>query len=396
MGNGNDFMKIGDVFTDFIEADSGTKGGYARVLQVKKKSDDIKGPSELALKIMRSDVVWQQGFTRFVEEIKVLSFVLEKSKENNTPVYETINKLYGFGFLCSRFSASLEKQVTYDCEMLVCDSLEEFVLKGNEFLANSSIDWVPFVLLELANFDDSLFRKIATLPKDEQTLYRIPTGEIILMSVQLLDVLEFLHSEGYAYIDWKPEHVHWNGETRKAKLIDWNVTCPLDAEPGAKQNILDDVRMFCGAILYSSITMVDLSGKQLGARPTTKEYFGNPVMQARMRYAIDDVIFYKAYKYLDEHLVEIIRKGLSKKNSFKTPYELKKQLIEYAQESLGVDIYDVNDPYFNALASLREAEGALRRAYSFLGDATLKNGPQKEFDRVSKIILRAQNNLHLP
>ena len=73
--------------------------------------------------------------------------------------------------------------------------------------------WLPYLVVDLAPYDDSLLRQIYNQPpNDPSGLFRLPTGEAIVMAIQLLDVMTYLHQNYHrAYMDWKPEHIFWNG-----------------------------------------------------------------------------------------------------------------------------------------------------------------------------------------
>lgn len=77
------------------------------------------------------------------------------------------------------------------------------------------------------------------------------------MALQLLDVIEYLQQQELAYMDWKPEHIYWDNQAQQVKLIDWNVTNILQNNNEPKNIIHEDLRLFCGAALYCSMTLSD-------------------------------------------------------------------------------------------------------------------------------------------
>lgn len=392
----------------FKPIDIDAPGGFARVVRVStKKYDELQ--TEFAFKVMRHDLRSSEKVRlHFENEIALLYKINEYKKD--TKIVRPVTRIYDSGYVPVKVVESIESYRKPDINLPIvrtAGNIEEFIKQGEEL---DTDEWVPFLLVEMAGFNDSLFRQIQRRPSENhrRELYRLPTGELIVMATQLLDLMTWLHNTlGIAYIDWKPEHIHWNGE--EVKLIDWNVTSPLRKNPGPAKNIRDDVRLFCGAALYCGLTLLDPEGgKKIGPRPT-RDIVG-AIDETRRRYLTDDPQFYQAESFLDEQIKQIVRKGLNPKDGYESPEELKQALQDYARSQLGLIINNVVqdheneiDPegdagfeYWLALKKVREAQRNLSDAFDHLKTATRIRGGNEEFDRLAQVISEVQRNFPLP
>ena len=186
--------------------------------------------------------------------------------------------------------------------------------------------------------------------------------------------------------------------TRKVMLIDWNVTIAFDEGPGEKQNIRDDLRLFCGAALYVSLTFIDPDdpNKPIGPRPTTD--FISPIPEIRRRYWTDHPEFYQRGAKLDDKIKHIIQRGINPKHGFNSIQELKTSLIGYAQEELGITENELtlqsepNSAYFMALMEMRLAQQKLLQAQQHLLEAIKQNGKTSEITRTFDVIKHTLKN----
>ena len=71
--------KLGNLYTDFSRIDLDTRGGYARVSQVKTRGQSGY-PDYCAIKIMRHEINFLQGMERFEDELKMLSNIVNDSE----------------------------------------------------------------------------------------------------------------------------------------------------------------------------------------------------------------------------------------------------------------------------------------------------------------------------
>ncbi len=243
--------KLGDLYSDFIRIDLDARGGFARVAEVKTNGE--KGiPEHFAFKVMRHEHKEDRTkvIQRFENEIDLL---IKISGDTKAP--SAITKIFDCGFISAEVSQNLHNRETPDPEMKIISSrlnVQDFQQQKSKLEKEAPGQWLPYHVVELAPYDDSLLRQIHAQPKDDPFgLFRFPTGEVITMAMQLLEVMQYMHTTyRLAYMDWKPEHIYWDGLNSQVKLIDWNVTANLDEIPGEKQNIRDDIRLFCGAVLY--------------------------------------------------------------------------------------------------------------------------------------------------
>jgi hypothetical protein len=388
---------LGDFYTDFSRIDlDNTRGGYARVADVISQEDG--NSVHRAFKLMRHEIDHQTAMERFEEELKLLALINQDNK-HPTPV----TKIFDSGFASVELSHALQQRNVPNSKLEIFPTgtnVDNFVGKWNELQIQEPGNWLPYLIIELAPFDDSMLRQIHHQPPDDTSgVYRLPTGEVVIMSLQLLDVIEYLHTNYQrAYMDWKPEHVFWSGMEKRVKMIDWNVTAPLDDGPGKEQNIRDDLRLFCGGVLYTSLTFVDPDDpmKPIGSRPTTE--ISRPIQQIRRRYWTDNPNFHHCEATLDNKIKEIVREGLDPNKGFEHPQQLRMKLLEYAQQELGMtegDLVPDAEPsgaYFKALAEMRAAQRQFLKAQRHLIDMIEVKGETPEFKRLFDSIKRALVN----
>jgi len=389
--------KLGELYFNFIRIDHDTRGGYARVSEVKTNGQKTL-PELCAFKLMRHENDYDRGMERFEDELTLLANITSDPKAP-----PAITRIYDSGFVPVELSENLQKRETPNLEFEIISTgteVKDFLQLKSDLQKKNPNHWLPYLAVELAPYDDSLLRQIHNQPKDDPTgLFRLPTGEVIIMALQLLDVMQYLHTAQHrAYMDWKPEHIHWNGMNKQVKLIDWNVTTKLNDGPGEKQNIKDDLRLFCGAALYIGLTFIDPDDptKPIGPRPTQE--LASPVSEIRRRYWTDKPDFYQRDSTLDDNIKRIIRRGLDPKQSFDSIDKLKTELFEYAEQELGLNKTELslrsesNSPYLKALAEVHQAQEQLLQAQQHLMKAVGENGSKLEFTRLFDAIKQALKN----
>ena len=393
-------MPIGDFYTEFSRIDLDTRGGYARVAQV-KTNEELGYPEYCAFKVMRHEIDAQRGLERFEDEIELLA---EMTRDDSAP--SAITKIYDSGFVQAELSKNLHnrEKIKNGLEIISTGTDVKEFRKQKEILnAGQGGDWLPYLLVELAPYDNSMLRQIHAQPEEDPSgLFRLPTGEVVLMALQLLDVMSYLHENHFrAYIDWKPEHIFWDGASNQVKLIDWNVTTRLDDDPGRKQNVKDDLRLFCGAVLYIGLTFIDPdtpshATHSIGPRPTTD--LNSPVPEIRRRYWTDKPVFHQRDAALDDNIKELMRKGLDPNAGFDSIQKFRNALLQYAKTDLGITESELtfksppSSPYFKSLIELRAAQKGLLTAQGHLMEAVGTHGQTSEFLRLFNAIKRALKN----
>jgi hypothetical protein len=389
--------KLGDLYTDFFRIDLDARGGYARVADV--VSHQEQGNSvHRAFKILRDGIDFQRGLEKFKDEQCLLTSI---NQDINAPL--PITRIYDSGFVDSKLSHDLHERNEPDPEVVIHSTgakPDDFLKMEKSLNAVETGKWLPYLAVELAPYDDSLLRQIHHQPKEDPSgLYRLPAGEVVAMAIQLLGIMEYLHtSHERAYMDWKPEHIFWSGRSNQVKLVDWNVTVPLADGPGREQNIRDDTRLFCGAALYISLTFVDPDNpmKPIGPRPTEEPQ--NAVPEIRRRYWTDNPNFYQRGATLDDRIKTIIRRGLDANKGYESPLELREELLNYAKQELGVAEGDLlpgstpESPYFKALANMHVARDQFLQVQESLLSLIGTKGANPEFTWMFKTIKQALSN----
>lgn len=396
----NEQNELGEVYSDFHRIDLDMRGGYGRVAEVFALRSQDKFPQR-AFKLLRHENDFQVGFDRFIQEQLLLSSINE---DQTAPL--PITKIFDSGFADIELSQALHQKDTPNPRIPIYstgNNTEHFKNTGKELHKKEPGRWLPYLVVELAPYDDNLLRQIRHLPKDNATmsdLYRLPTGEVIAMAVQLLDTIEYLHKTyKRAYMDWKPEHIFWNGFNKQVKLIDWNVTEPLEKGLGVKRNILDDIRLLCVTILYIGLTFNDPDDptKPIGPRPT--EEYENPISEIRLRYWTDNPNFYRRDSTLDEKIKGIIRKGLNPKQGYESPTELKAVLLDYAKQEWDVTPAELlpnsaaESQYFKWLSELRMTQYQLLQTQQSLFKAFETKGVTHELSWLSEMIKQTLVNI---
>jgi hypothetical protein len=389
--------KLGDLYTDFARIDLDTRGGYARVSQVKTHGRKNL-PEFCALKLMRHENDYNKGIERFEEEIKLMTNI---TRDPSAPT--AITRIYDSGFVPIELSDSLHKRKLPNPKLEIISTglrVQDFIEQKDKLQNNIHNQWIPYLVVELAPYDGSLLRQIHNQPQEDPSgLFRLPTGEVIVMAIQLLEVMQYLHTKHHrAYMDWKPEHIHWDGVNKQIKLIDWNVTSALNDGPGEKQNIKDDLRLFCGAVLYIGLTFVDPDDptNPIGPRPTKE--MDSPVPEIRRRYWTDKPNFYQRSLFLDDEIQGIVSKGLDPKHGYESIQNLKAVLINYAKKTFGASESEFlpksvsMSSYFKSIAEVRTAQQELFQAQQYIIDAIRDNGSTPEFTRLFNAIKHALKN----
>ena len=390
-------IKLGDLYSDFSRIDLDTRGGYARVAEARTNSND-NFPEICAFKIMRHEIMYAEGIKRFEEELKLLTAI---TNDQNAP--NAITKIYDSGFVPVELSVSFYEREPPSKGLEIIRTgldIQNFLDQRSKLEKDSPNHWLPYLIIELAPYDDSLLRQIHNQPtEDHDGLFRFSTGDVIITALQLLEVMDYLHKKhGRAYIDWKPEHVHWNGTNMQVKLIDWNITTQLDESPGQEQNIKDDLRLFCGAVLYVSLAFADPDDptKPIGPRPTKE--LESPVHELRRRYLTEKPNFYQREITLDSKIKKIICKGLHPRDGYDSIVNLRETLVDYARVELGVTEEELTlrskplTHYFSALTNVHIAQYKLFQAQQNLYEAIKLSGNKDEFKRLFEAVNRALRN----
>lgn len=406
--------KIGDLYTDFVRIDLDARGGYARVAQTKiVNRPDF--PDYCAFKIMRHELEnHQKGMDRF--EVELQTFI-KIFKDKNFPL--AITKIFDSGFVDSRVSNVLQKPRVENDNTRKIENIDpewKIISTGgdlNAFLEEkahikgNTAQWLPYIAVELAPYGNSLLRQIHKHSADPTSYSNLfPVGEVVSMALQLLDVMEYLQQHELAYMDWKPEHIYWDNQTQKVKLIDWNVTNMLQNNGERKNIIREDIRLFCGAALYCSMALSDPEDMQKPIGPEPK-LSNNSASFLRQRYLTNDPNFYERGAMFDDDIKQLVKKGLDPFQGFDTPQEVKNALKKYAEKNLNSpgSVNSSTRPLIGGIP--RDAAQHYRQARSYIsaGDlqlalASLRRAVETaqelgvEFTDAKKVLKTVQSRLY--
>ncbi len=334
--------KIIDLYNDFVRIDLDARGGYARVADVVTHQED-GSTAHRAFKLMRHELGdeldgKQIGLQRFENELRILIGI---DKDESAP--SAITRIYDSGFVAVELSKKLhELQKGHNLNpnpnleiVSTGKNFQKFLDVKSALMEKEPGRWLPYLVVELAPYNDSLLRQIhAQSGGDFLNLYELPVITIVEMALQILDVIDYLHKKlHFAYIDWKPEHIYWNEASRQLKLIDWNVTTPLNGGLAEKRTIREDIRMFCGAALYCSLALTDPEAltRPIGTIPSLRK--DKPLVPViPPRYWTDNPNFYQRDDILDEEIKQIVKKALDPSQGFNSPQELKSALVQYNED----------------------------------------------------------------
>jgi hypothetical protein len=330
---------LSELYTDFCRVDLDAPGGYARVADVVARQKDGTFKHR-AFKLMRHDLLdlldgKRVGLQRFENELRIL---LEITGDKTVP--SAITWVYDSGFVDAELSKGLRNlrhkderlNPTPDLEIISTGTdIQKFLEMKSILMEQEPNRWLPYLVVDLAPYNDSLSRQIKTQTAGKTpNLYALPVNTIVEMSLHLLDVMDYLHRKfGIAYIDWKPEHIYWSEASKQLKLIDWNVITQLEGGLEEKQKIIrEDIRMFSGAALYCSLALTDPEElkKPIGPVPNMPE---EKIPVILPRYWTDKPNFYQREEILDEKIKQIVQKALDPNQGFNSPQELKNILLQY-------------------------------------------------------------------
>ena len=362
--------KLGDLYTDFSRIDLDTRGGYARVVRARTLGQSGI-PEFCAFKIMRHDLVEpQKGIDRFEGELSTLIKITQ-----NSDFPSPITRIFDSGFVDARLSKNIQKPKSMMAKSHTIEKVNpefEIISTGTDlhaFLeakASPEINrWLPYLAVELAPYDNSLLRQIRQQsPETILNPFFFSASEIVDMAQQLLTVMEYLHKEHeLAYLDWKPEHVYWDSPSQQVKLIDWNVTNKLSSGAERRRIVREDIRLFCGAVLYCSVALNDPEDmhRPIGPEPSS-------ISSLQRRYWTDDPEFYERGALFDDHIKLLIKKGLDPNQGFNSLDELKEALSAYAEPTFNTFEFPESDNESDGVSNdvPQDAVQNFRRARSYI------------------------------
>ncbi len=428
---------FGDYFNTLDPIDEDAQGGYARVAEVEALF--LRTGAKAAFKVMRtkdmtgtplSPETWEK---RFLAEFRILNAF---AQEEDVPAIFT--PLLGSGYVRRDILEALEEyEVPYDVPVYFTGRDEQSFIETHERLEKKFPKrFLPFLVVELAPYRDSLFRQIRRRrwhgeSRPRGVAPRLPVGEALQLSYQLLEGLRWFHTHiGRIYLDWKTEHIYWSAwrlgvhtaleakgdwmRPLQGRLIDYNVTGELKDAPDREAALREELRLFCGAVLYPALTLYDpeSDGKPLGGKPTRVPERGS--QDAHLRYRVKGTLtFYEgADERLDKPLKEILRTGLENGGGYTSVEALQAALSEYARRYLDLEFRNPLKPgassflhprgisgqnYLRALRDLRLGQNLILRARRGLVEALRKSsGESGEYEALVRTIDHVLEHSFLP
>lgn len=258
-------------------------GHYARVLDALEK----RTGRQIAFKIMRPEHLNPSGEMRweyqaFGNEAEILT------RLSNSP---NVLKLLDCGYISDHDEAprignidSFQKDVRGFVESLV-----DYAKRG----------WRPYLALENMPRSDSLFYLMK--PTRQNTRWRLPSEEGLSLAIQFSNLLSLAHAEQIVYLDYKLEHVYWDGT--QLKVIDFNSSRQLDNNSAeALQQYTKDVHNLCVGVLYTIFT--GMSPKNTSIRPQPSN-----LADVEARYSDVNELDFSMEPSLGAGLCELLQRG---------------------------------------------------------------------------------------
>ncbi len=101
---------------------------------------------------------------------------------------------------------------------------------------------LPYLVLQRMPSNHSLFRLVRRNPHS----VRLPTEDVLGISLQLAAFLVDIHRRDILYWDPKPEHFYWDGE--RVVVIDWNVSRRIQGYEATDKS--QDIQLVAQRVIY--------------------------------------------------------------------------------------------------------------------------------------------------
>lgn len=260
-------------------------GHYARVLDALDK----RNGRTVAFKVMRPEHVDPMGeirweFQAFGNEAEILT------RLSNSP---NVLKLLDCGYISDAEEAPrIGNIVSFQNDVRgFVQAIPDYADRG----------WRPYLALENMPRSNSLFYLMK--PTRQNTRWRLPSEEGLSLAIQFSNLLTLAHAEQIVYLDYKLEHVYWDGT--QLKVIDFNSSRQLENNTAEElQQYAKDVHNLCVGVLYTIFT--GMSPQKTSIRP-------QPSSQADVESRYTDVneLDFSMEPSLSESLCELLQRGAS-------------------------------------------------------------------------------------
>lgn len=329
-------------------------GHYARVLDALEK----RTGRQVAFKVMRpehldpaGEIRWE--FQAFGNEAEILT------RLSNSP---NVLKLFDCGYISDHEEAprignidSFQKDVRGFVQ-----SIPDYAERG----------WRPYLALENMPRTDSLFYLMK--PTRQNTRWRLPSEEGLSLAIQFSNLLSLAHAEQIVYLDYKLEHVYWDGT--QLKVIDFNSSRQLENNNAeALQQYAKDVHNLCVGVLYTIFT--GMSPQKTSIRP-------QPSSQADVEARYTDVneLDFTMEPTLSESLCELLQRGASMRMNNIQEFLNGLQRVaanhgwDFPNYYTSPASRDARDQMRAGLKRMRDGQESIRIARDLFRDAVIQDG----------------------
>ena len=349
-------------------------GHYARVLDALEK----RTGRQVAFKVMRpehidpaGDIRWE--FQAFGNEAEILT------RLSNSP---NVLKLHDCGFISDQEEAPRIGNI---------DSFQKDVRGFVQAIPDyAGRGWRPYLALENMPRTDSLFYLMK--PTRQNTRWRLPSEEGLSLAIQFSNLLSLAHAEQIVYLDYKLEHVYWDGT--QLTVIDFNSSRQLENNNAeALQQYAKDVHNLCVGVLYTIFT--GMSPQKTSIRPQPSNQ-----VDVDARYTDVNELDFTMEPSLSESLCELLQRGASMRiNSIQ---EFLNGLQRVAADH-GWDFpsyytspasRDARDHMRAGLQRMREGQESIRIARDLFRDAVIQDGISPDLeDELRRLVVSINDML---
>lgn len=350
----NEMYRVGNYI------DTYALGHYARVLEAL----DLRSDRMIALKVMRSEHLSPDGQPRWEAE----AFINEADLLHTLADQPTVMKLYDCGYLLASEAYPAEGQIkSFGVDL---DAFRA------EFYPSLGQGWRPYLSLEYLPRHHNLLYLMK--PSAQGQRRRLPTEEGIDLALQFGELLYKAHQRSIVYLDYKLEHLFWDGEN--LRVIDWNSSKRLiGGGQSVEQQIINDLHNLCVGVLYPIFT---------GQAPQKGSLRPQPGSQAEVESRYEDVhsLDFHEEPTLSRALKTLLDSGAQKKITTATAFlgEIQRIAVRFGWSFPGQNspaaLSQARDQTQVGLAKLRESQEAARFAREYLIEAATLDGINEEME----------------
>lgn len=367
--------QLDDIFNVGNGIDSFAPGHYARVFEAQDKRDN----RTVALKVMRYEHLSRDDQPKR----EALAFGNEADLLSRMAIMPTVMRLIDCGYI-----KNADGNISDDPHGA---QIESFGLSIDSFRRGvfrlSPNEWRPYLALEFLPRTTNLLYVMRTPSPNNR--WRLPTEEGLDIAFQFADVLRAAHRQQIVYLDYKLEHLHWDGTT--LKIIDWNSSRLV--ENGAQvlaSQIQTDLHNLCVGVLYPIFT---------GQSPMKGSLKPMPADQATVdsRYSEINQLDFSVEPGLSISIQELLNRGARKlyANIDQFTDALGQSAVNFGwrpgatQQARG----EARQFMREALAKLRSGQEQIRAARELIREAQIMDDLGDDFESELKRVLGSVNDM---